>query len=135
MDNFTELIKKFEQDNIDVLVCVRRFDKALCEKANKSALVTLHKEFSDQFVHLNRWSEMEKKLTDNDVRRQEELDKTRGEVHDFQGNIASEIDGICTEIIKKKLNQYERVVTAFSQFFNQDELNQLLDRKADLELI
>ena len=43
MDHFTGLMQKFEQDNLDVLVCVRRFDSALCEKANKSALITLHK--------------------------------------------------------------------------------------------
>ena len=49
-----------------MLVCVRRFDKALCEKANKSALVTLHKDFSDEFVPNKAWSEMEKKLMDND---------------------------------------------------------------------
>jgi spore coat polysaccharide biosynthesis protein SpsF (cytidylyltransferase family) len=42
---------------------------------------------------------------------------------------------LCTEITNRKLNQYERVANSFSKFFNQDELSEILDRKADLELI
>ena len=63
------------------------------------------------------------------------MGRQKREVQDFQRNIATEIDGICAEIIKKKLIQYERVANSFAHFFNQDELNQVLDRKADLELI
>jgi len=63
------------------------------------------------------------------------MEKQKREVQDFQRNIATEIDGICGGIIKKKLIQYDRVANSFQHFFNQDELNQVLDRKADLELI
>ena len=31
--------------------------------------------------------------------------------------------------------QYEEVVRAFSQFFNQEEIGAIIDRKADLELV
>lgn len=103
MCDFQEMLQKFEKDNLDVLLCVRRFDKALCEKANKSSLITMHKDFSEEFVHHQKWADMEKVLLENDKRRQHELDKTRTEVQDFQGNIGTEIDGICSEIIKKKL--------------------------------
>ena len=42
---------------------------------------------------------------------------------------------MCTEITTKKLEQYDRVAAAFQKFFNQDELGEILDRKADIELI
>ena len=69
MDRFTEMIGKFETENKSVVQCVLDFDAALCEKANKTALLTLRKEIGDSFVHLSRWSEMEKGLTSNDARR------------------------------------------------------------------
>lgn len=34
-----------------------------------------------------------------------------------------------------KLQSYEQVVKAFKQFFDQEELAALLDRKADIELV
>lgn len=37
--------------------------------------------------------------------------------------------------IDDKLKQYEQVTKSFSQFFGQDDLSSLLDRKADIELI
>ena len=38
---FTALIEGYKLDNTDMRVCVRTFDEALCEKANKSSLVTM----------------------------------------------------------------------------------------------
>ena len=74
-------------------------------------------------------------MADADARREVELEATKTEVREVRTNLATEIDGVCAQIIKQKLKDYERVVNAFSKFFNEDELNQVLDRKADIELI
>lgn len=37
--------------------------------------------------------------------------------------------------LETKLKNYERVAKQFSQFFDEDELGQIIDRKADVELI
>ena len=73
-------------------LCVRRFDEALCEKANKSSLLTMRKEVGEEFLPFSKWAEMEKKLLDNDTRRQMELDKQGATAARFQANIATEID-------------------------------------------
>lgn len=49
--------------------------------------------------------------------------------------VTSEIDRICCNIIEDKLLKYERVAKSFSKFFEQDELERIIDRKADIELV
>ena len=39
------------------------------------------------------------------------------------------------ETTAKKLYRYDKVAKAFGKFFGQEELQTILDRKADLELI
>lgn len=38
-------------------------------------------------------------------------------------------------IIDEHFARYEKITSSFQQFFNQDELSTLIDRKADLELV
>jgi hypothetical protein len=54
---------------------------------------------------------------------------------DYKEQMAALIDELCTKITTNKLSQYDRVAKSFTRFFNQDELGQILDKKADLELI
>jgi len=69
MAAFTKRVEKFEAENRSVVRCVLDFDATLCEKANKTGLITLRKEIGDSFVHMTRWGEMEKTLMSNDTRR------------------------------------------------------------------
>ena len=39
------------------------------------------------------------------------------------------------DILKEKLTQYDKVVTSFKKFFDQEEIGALIDRKADIELL
>ena len=50
---------------------------------------------------------------------------------DFKDNFTD----FCNETIDEKLENYDKVAKDFQQFFNQREICELFDRKADLELI
>lgn len=45
------------------------------------------------------------------------------------------MDQVCTKEVVLKLQEYEQVAKSFSQFFSQDDIGALIDRKADLELV
>ena len=40
----------------------------------------------------------------------------------------------CDVEMANKMGKYEKVTEAFSQFFNQEEIGAIIDRKADIEL-
>lgn len=37
--------------------------------------------------------------------------------------------------VEQKLKEYEKVAKSFEQFFTQEELGALIDRKADMEIV
>ena len=39
------------------------------------------------------------------------------------------------ELLEDKFKKYEKIAKSFEEFFNQEELGSIIDRKADLELI
>ena len=39
------------------------------------------------------------------------------------------------ETMENKFTKYEKVMTSFGKFFDQDELSSILDRKADVDLV
>ena len=45
------------------------------------------------------------------------------------------VEKIVAEDVLNKLQQYENVARQYQEFFNQEELGALFDRKADLELV
>ena len=63
------------------------------------------------------------------------MEKIKLAFEDSKQEFESLIDKICGEEIERKLGHYERVTKAFSQFFNQEDIGALIDRKADLELV
>ena len=38
-------------------------------------------------------------------------------------------------MVNKKLSEYDRIAKCFSKFFEQDELQYIIERKADIELV
>lgn len=135
VDEFTRLIEGYKNDNNDMKLCVRTFDENLCDKANKSALVTMQSKLMQEFVSVRLWQDIEQTLNANDQKREVIINQQKSELKAFKDNISQHIDNLCTDITNKKLNSYEKVCNSFQKFFNQDELSEILDRKADLELI
>ena len=57
------------------------------------------------------------------------------EIERHKGHIDDVVNKSIVENITTKFKHYDNVAKSFQQFFNQDELGSLIDRKADLELI
>ena len=60
MDHFTELMEKYSDDNLDMRMCVRKFDEDLSLKANKCGIVTMRRELELGFVSVQKWESIEK---------------------------------------------------------------------------
>ena len=59
----------------------------------------------------------------------------QGKFDDFKGGFDSIIEKSCELELKNQLDKYEKVTKSFEQFFNQEDMGALIDRKADLELV
>ena len=66
MEHFTDLMDKYSEDNLDMRMCVRKFDQDLSLKANKCGIVTLREELEVGFVAMHNWKSIEKVLQAND---------------------------------------------------------------------
>lgn len=42
---------------------------------------------------------------------------------------------MCSDMVELKLMGYDRVAASFSKYFDQDELQYIVERKADIELV
>ena len=56
---FTDLLNIYTKDNTDMRMCVRQFDEALSLKANKSEILTMKQHFSEDYVLVSKWKEIE----------------------------------------------------------------------------
>jgi hypothetical protein len=50
-------------------------------------------------------------------------------------NNDSLISTACEIELANRMHKYEKVAEGFAQFFNQEEIGAIIDRKADLELV
>ena len=53
----------------------------------------------------------------------------------FEFNMSEEISGAVKKSVQKQMSNYERVLNQFSKFFDQEELNKVLERKADVDFV
>ena len=58
VENFQNILNKYTDDHHEMKLCVQEFDKALCEKVNKSTLVQVKHELSDEFVQNHDWESL-----------------------------------------------------------------------------
>lgn len=128
-------MNRFSQDHDDMKLCVREFDKALCEKVNKSTLNQLAEQIRVDHVRNAEWKALEEKLIEEDKRRAAELHNEMEAFERYRVGVSTEIERLCGDAVDQKLSLYDRVAESFQRFFGQDELQQVLDRKADLELV
>lgn len=88
-----------------------------------------------EFILKQDYEALKVTLKENELEREKKAEQTKQHFADFQANIEGEISLICQSVIKQKLIQYEKVAKQFQQFFNTEEIQSIVDRKADIELI
>ena len=135
MASFTDLVNKLEASHKTMRECIRKFDEDIAEKANKSALTLCREDLERRFIELERYN----KLVSRDNAIEKELRETHTKMEawfeDLKIQNRSMVKNLVDGELEVKLRAYEQVVTAFKQFFDQEELAALLDRKADIEFV
>ena len=133
--NFAKQVDQLEQSNIDQRVCIQEFDRALSLKLNKSVLPVLMEELKGTYLGIDTILTINSKFDDiwKNVKEREAL--VGEEIERHKGHIDDVVNKSIVENITTKFKHYDNVAKSFQQFFNQDELGSLIDRKADLELI
>lgn len=53
----------------------------------------------------------------------------------FEVNMSEEISSAVKKSLTKTMANYERVLNQFSKFFDQEELNKILERKCDIDVV
>lgn len=53
----------------------------------------------------------------------------------FEVNMSDEISNAVKKSLQKSMSNYERVLSQFSKFFDQEELNKVLERKVDVDVV
>jgi len=53
----------------------------------------------------------------------------------FEINMSEEINNAVKKALQKTMASYEKVLAQFSKFFDQEELNKVLERKVDSDVV
>lgn len=114
---------------------IQGFDENLSIKANKStvqeSITALDEKFvfqSDLKVIDDRFSKVLKKIESQSDFLKREFDLMRKEQ-------LQEVERTVDRAVDLKLVGYEKVAKMFKQFFTQEDLGAIIDRKADLEIV
>lgn len=113
IEQFATMIDGFHNDNTDVRECIRKFDKSISIKANKSQFSVLKEEFERSFVHIKNWDTvlgrveaMKEELRGEARALDQKFDKFKQ--HELDNN-----DLKCEQLMKVKLVKYNKVYTEF----------------------
>ena len=118
-----ERCDKMSADNEDMRECIGAFDRALCEKANKTGLHSLEACIRAEFVRTSDWRTMSTVLDANDRERTAVIEEIKRENDAVQQNLLNTVGEIATNITNEKLASYEKVAQGFQKFFNAEELS------------
>lgn len=116
-------------------IMVRRFDEVLSEKASKMALIESEHRIEKHFIKIKHWDRMQDDLQATLMQQKQELLRIERSVQVFETNMSESISRIVTDTLGKTMSRYEKVLSQFSKFFDQEELNSVLERKADVDYV
>ena len=69
VNNFKGILDNYTDDHQDMKLCIQEFDKALCEKVNKSTMVQVKMELQDEFVRNYDWESLQTRLIEENKER------------------------------------------------------------------
>lgn len=135
VENFKQEMGLWRREHSDMYKCVYDFDRSMAQKANKAALTVLWGDTEKTYLTLSQWDKRNKELTENEQRRDENMARELLAMKAQRDAIEETIRTCVDDTTAKKLLNYDKVAKQFARFFDQEELQMVLDRKADLELI
>ena len=135
LNKFTQIAQQLENSNDEVREIVAKFDYNLSLKCNKSAIFEMNKNFEKTYIPRTEWLNMENRMQDFKDDYDEYDSKMSAAIDMHKAHIDGIVNQSILEQLEERLQHYEDVRNQFEQFFNQDELGSIIDRKADLELV
>ena len=111
-----------------------KLDESLSLKLSKSALINVEQEFCEKFVTHEYRRIIDRDFEDIQKRFEKHQNRFNEELKDYTDKIYKLVNETMEAQLQKKLDQYDKVTANFKQFFDQDDLGALIDRKADIEL-
>lgn len=115
--------------------CIQKFEELLLQKANKGSVYDLQQKVVVEFVSKFEFKNMSEELMEMDNQRHLRAEALRVDMLDITENLQQRIKDSSKEIADEKFKEYDRITKTFSRFFNSDELDRLIDQKADIEMI
>ena len=134
-EEFKNRFQDMKDNNEEMKSCIRGFDETICEKASKMTVYDLEKRICEDFVTKVDYKMMSDNLMELEQERLRVSQMMKEEALEFQDTLKDKIRNICKEIITEKLGLYDKITKSFSKFFSSDELDEVISRKADIELL
>ena len=114
---------------------IRRFDEVISEKASKVALDQYAKDARTLFVTVSDYKNEQTAMNDSQTQLEKiiaNLETRLGSQNDeIQQKISSRLD----KVVSEHFSQYEKVSQQFQRFFNADELEKVINSKADIRRV
>lgn len=114
---------------------IRRFDEVISEKASKVALDQYAKDARTLFVTVSDYKNEQTAMNESQTQLEKiiaNLETRLGSQNDeVQQKISSRLD----KVVSEHFSQYEKVSQQFQRFFNADELEKVINSKADIRRV
>ncbi|CDW87578.1 UNKNOWN [Stylonychia lemnae] len=128
-------VEQFKDTYEQVREMIRRFDEIISEKASKSSLLELEFDIGQNYVKKKYWDKLQEQIQASVNQQQDMVKLMQNNVSSFEGLMEDKIQHQVKRFIQKAMIDYERVLNAFQKFFDHEELQKVLDGKANLSLI
>ena len=81
------------------------------------------------------WDKLQEEINKTIEQQQQTVKVMQESVRMFEVNMSEEINNAVRKALQKTMASYERVLAQFSRFFDQEELNKVLERKVDADVV
>eukprot|EP00347_Sterkiella_histriomuscorum_P007153 403350064 len=128
-------IDGFKESNEQIKEMIRRFDEVLSEKASKVSILEFEHQIEKEYVRKKYWDQLQDEIKTTIQHQQDVVVVMQKNVNNFEGQMGEKIEETVKKSLQKTMQNYERVLNAFQKFFDQEELQKILDNKANLDMI
>ena len=132
---FGEQIDEHMREMKDTRECVIKLDQAMNLKASKAQLLVVKEQIQNVYMTKHQWAQIETGHKQTIEKYEDALVEVKDAFGQVQTDLKKKIGEICEQTLKFKLVNYEKVYKDFAKFFHEDELQILLDQKADMSML
>ena len=114
---------------------MRQIDETLNMKANKAHLTLLEQKFKDSFVSISSWHQIQNETGGMMNQIQNHLSSLNNQTEYFEIEMRQKLETVCEKLMDERFKKYEKVCNDFGQFFIPNDLEYVLNSKAEMRHI